>query len=158
MVPDCHRIQFGLNRCPSPPSFSPQTGSYKSRSWSLTLPSFFLSLFWVSTAVVQSCDLETGRDCRALRQPICQTRRATTFLSNPSASSLHHIKQIHELSTRCFVRAVVETVRGQPSQRKSMTPLSATLSRVNQRHYEAPLGAARAIGTCSDRDVAFREV
>jgi hypothetical protein len=29
---------------------------------------------------------------------------------------------------------------------------------VNQRHYEAPLGAARAIGTCSNRDVAFREV
>jgi hypothetical protein len=29
---------------------------------------------------------------------------------------------------------------------------------VNERHYEAPLGAARAIGTCSGRDVAFREV
>jgi hypothetical protein len=37
-----------------------------------------------------------------------------------------------------------------------MTSLSATLSRVNKRHYEAPLGAARAIGTEGDRDVAFR--
>jgi len=39
-----------------------------------------------------------------------------------------------------------------------MTPLSATFARVNKRHYEAPLRAARAIGTRSGRGVAFREV
>ena len=99
-----------------------------------------------------------GKELSSASAPDSPDDEGYDILSNPSASSLHHIKQIHELSTRCFVRAVVETVRGQPSQRKSMTPLSATFSRVNERHYEAPLGAARAIGTCSGRDVAFREV
>ena len=39
-----------------------------------------------------------------------------------------------------------------------MSPLSATISRVNRQHYEALLRAANAIGACSDRDFAFREV
>jgi hypothetical protein len=39
-----------------------------------------------------------------------------------------------------------------------MSPLSATISWVNKQHNEAPLRAANAIGTLSDRDIAFREV
>ena len=38
-----------------------------------------------------------------------------------------------------------------------MSPLSATISRVNKQHYEALLRAANAIGTYSDRDIAFQE-
>jgi len=39
-----------------------------------------------------------------------------------------------------------------------MSHLSATISRGNKQHYEALPRAANAIGTCSDRDIAFREV
>ena len=39
-----------------------------------------------------------------------------------------------------------------------MSPAPATVSRVNQQQYEALLRAANAIGTYSDRDIAFREV
>jgi hypothetical protein len=38
-----------------------------------------------------------------------------------------------------------------------MSPLSATISRVNKQHYEALLRATNAIGTWDGRDIAFRE-
>jgi hypothetical protein len=79
------------------------------------------------------------------------------ILSKPSASSLHQIRHINELAIGRFVAEVVETVRGQPQQQKSVGPSSATVSRVNKQHYEALIRAANAISTYSDQDIPFRE-
>jgi hypothetical protein len=38
-----------------------------------------------------------------------------------------------------------------------MSLVSATISEVIKQHYEAPLRAANAIGTCRDRDIELRE-
>jgi hypothetical protein len=87
-----------------------------------------------------------GRGLSSTSAPDLPGDEGCDILSKPSASSLHQINHIDELSTRRFVRTVVETARGQPSQRESMSPLSGTISRVNEQHYEALQGAANAIG------------
>jgi hypothetical protein len=79
------------------------------------------------------------------------------ILSKPSASSLHQIQHIHEPVPVVSSQRWSKNVRGQPSQRKFMSPLSATISPVNKQHYEGLLRAANAVGTYSDRDIAFQE-
>jgi hypothetical protein len=84
-------------------------------------------------------------------------RQGYEILSKPSASSLHQIQHIYERVPVVSSQRWSKTVRGQPSQRKSMSPLSATISPVNKQHYEGLLRAANAVGTYSDRDIAFQE-
>jgi hypothetical protein len=86
MVPDRHRIQFGVDRC-------------------LPFP----------TAFTSDCLTQIGGKGLSSASALdSQGDEGYDILSNPSASSLHQIRRIHELGTRGFVRAVVERVRGQP--------------------------------------------
>jgi hypothetical protein len=88
MVPDCHGIQFGVDRCPSLP-----LGENGGRT---TLQAGDGRKGLSSTSAPDSPDDE-GYD----------------ILWKPSASSLHQIRHIHDLRTRRFVAEV--EVRDQPS-------------------------------------------
>lgn len=89
MVPDGHRIQFGVDRCPPLP-----LGEHGGRT-----------------------ALQAGAGGKGLSRPSAPDSpddEGYDILWKPSASSLHQISYIHDLGTRRFVAGVVE-VRDQPS-------------------------------------------
>jgi hypothetical protein len=58
-------------------------------------------------------DGDGGKGLSSASAPDAPGDEGYDILSKPSASSLHQIRHIHELDACRFVRAVVETVRGQ---------------------------------------------